>query len=330
MPEQIRILVAGGFDEDNKEKLKEAQEFARLLGRQVITQGHILLNACRTSFDCIVAESAAAAVKELGDNPNDRIISYVLSGQEPAHTFGNVRTSKLTDWELGNPGLQVPEPIDHADVVVLVGGFRGTQRAANWARISGKPLLPVTRFGGAAGEIYHEELKTFKEKYATRIDKNEFEDLAQVASDPADFAQTVISLAERIRTSRSVFVIMSFSEDPLLDYVYNSFKEVCEKLKYECRRVDEDSNVPRILPEILTRISGCAFTIVDLSDEKANVYYELGYAEGLKKPLIVTAKMGTELPFDVKDIPVIFWKNREDLEKKIRKKVEEISARQGR
>ncbi len=329
MPEQIHIMVAGGFDEDNKKQLKQAQEFARLLGRQVITQGHILLNACRSSFDRVVAKNAEAAIKK-GENPNDRIISYVLSGQEPAFTFGNVRTSKLTDWELGSPGLQIPEPIDHADVVVLVGGFRGTQRAANWARISGKPLLPITRFGGAAEEIYAEELNTFQDKYATRIDKNEFEDLAQLTSAPADFAQTVISLAERIRTSRSVFVIMSFSEDPALDDAYDSYKVVCEDFEYECYRVDEESNVPRILPEILTRISGCAFTIVDLSDEKANVYYELGYAEALKKPLIVTAKQGTKLPFDVKDLPVIFWESQKGLKEQLRKKIEDISARQGR
>jgi hypothetical protein len=57
-----------------------------------------------------------------------------------------------------------------------------------------------------------------------------------------------------------------------------TYKDVCKEFKYVCERVDEAANVPRILPEILRRISGCAFTIVDLSEESVNVYYELGYA----------------------------------------------------
>ena len=55
------------------------------------------------------------------------------------------------------------------------------------------------------------------------------------------------------------------------------------------------------------------------------MFYELGYADGMQKHVIVTAKEGTELPFDVKDIPTIFWgslvKLREDLERRIRKVV---------
>lgn len=326
----LHILVAGGFNENNKEQLPHVEEFAQLLGKEVIRQGHVLVNGCSTSFDRVVAESADAAAKELQKDPVVCIVSYVLHGQKPAHTFGNVRKSQLVDWELGNPRLRVPEPIELADAVILVGGFTGTHRAANWARINGKPLLPLPRFGDAAEVIYAEELDAFEEKYAGRLTKSEFEDLAQLTSEPAHFARTVVSLAERIQASRSVFVIMSFSEDPALEDVYESFKEVCSQEDYDCRRVDDESNVPRILPEILARISDCAFAIVDLSDEKANVYYELGYAEALKKPLIVTAKKGTRLPFDVKDIPVIFWENQTRLKSQLRKKVKEISLGQGR
>jgi hypothetical protein len=309
----LHILIGGGFDENDKERLPQLEEFARLLGKEVISQGHILMNACRTSFDQVVAESANAAVMALKGNPTDRIVSYVLGGQKPAHTFGNVRTSQLIDWELGNPRLRVPEPIELADAIVLVGGFTGTHRGANWARISGKPLLPVSRFGGAADKIYAQELDSFDHRYRGRLAKSEFENLAQLNSDLAEFAHTVISLAERLQASKSVIVVMSFSDDPALADAYESYKEVCREFEYDCHRIDDESNVPRILPELLAQIGACAFTIVDLSDEKANVYYELGYAEALKKPLVVTAKKGTRLPFDVKDIPVVFWENQKGL-----------------
>jgi nucleoside 2-deoxyribosyltransferase len=33
------------------------------------------------------------------------------------------------------------------------------------------------------------------------------------------------------------------------------------------------------------------------------VFYELGYADGLGKKVVVTAKDGTEPPFDISDVP---------------------------
>ena len=326
----LKILVAGGFDEGSKDLLEKLHAFAQLLGKEVISQGHLLLNACRTSFDRSVAESAHAEVVALGQNPTDRILSYVLSGQTLAHTFGNVLTSQLEDWELGSPQLRVPEPIQVADAVIIVGGFIGTHRAANWARISGKPLLPIPRFGGAAKKIYDEELRSFVERYSNRIPKNQFENLAQLTSEPKAFARTVVSLAEKLQASDFVPVVMSFSGDPALGDAYESFKDVSAEYKYECRRIDEECDIPRIMPELLQKLSQCAFCIVDITEEKANVYYELGYAEAAKRPVIVTAKKGTSLPFDVKDIPVVFWENQKGLKEQLRKKIKAIATKQGR
>jgi hypothetical protein len=326
----LKILVAGGFDTKDKEVLAKLQSFARLLGKEVISQGHLLLNACRTSFDRAVAESANAAAIELGYKPSDRIVSYVMAHKTPIHNFGNVRTSQLVDWELGNPQLRVPEPIEAADTLVIVGGFVGTHRAANWARINHKPLLPVPRFGGAAEKIYAEELATFAENYASKISRSQFEDLAQLTSDAKDFAKTVVSLAVKLQTSSSVPVVMSFSDDPQLSDAYESFKQVCEEFKYQCARIDEECDIPRILPELLQKLANCAFCIVDISEEKANVYYELGYTTAAKRPIIVTAKKGTPLPFDVKDIPVLFWVNQKGLKEQLRKRIKAIAAKQGR
>jgi hypothetical protein len=326
----LKILVAGGFDEGSEDLLAKLHAFAQLLGKEVISQGHLLLNACRTSFDRVVAESANAEVVALGQNPTDRIVSYVLAGHAPAHTFGNVRTSQLVDWELGNPHLRVPEPIQVADAVVIVGGFTGTHRAANWARISGKPILPIPRFGGAAQKIYADELSSFRERYSTRISKNQFENLAQLTSEPEAFARTIVSLAQKLQASNSVLAVMSFSGEPSLTDAFDSFKEVCAEYKYQCDRIDEEADIPRIIPELLQKLSQCAFCIVDITEEKANVYYELGYAEAAKRPVIVTAKKGTSLPFDVKDIPVVFWENQKGLKEQLRKRIKAIATKQGR
>lgn len=117
---------------------------------------------------------------------------------------------------------------------------------------------------------------------------------------------------------------MSYADRPELLDAYDSFKAVVEgkPFGYRCERLTEENTSDRILPDLLDRIKRAAFTIVDLTDLRPNVFYELGYADGLGKKVIVTAREGTELPFDVKDIPTIFWSSqrqlKHDLENRIR------------
>jgi hypothetical protein len=326
----LKILISGGFDEDDKKSLEAVQTLARHLGEQVVRRGHTLLSGCRTSLDAVVAEGAAAAVQDLKLEPETRIISYVMAGEQPAFGLGSILMSRLSDWELGSPRLRVPEPIEQADAVILLGGFKGTHRAANWARIARKPILPIPRFGGAAKDIYHEELDSFRTRSSSDLEQSEFESLSEMTPDLEKLAGRIVGLAEKACISSNVFTIMSFAEEPSLADAFESFQSVCDRYGYRCRKIDEESDVERILPEILSRIRSCAFVIADLTEPRPNVYYELGYAEGLGKPLIVTAKKDTSLPFDTKDIPVIFWENQKGLKEKLAKKVAHIASRQGR
>ena len=74
----------------------------------------------------------------------------------------------FTNWELANETFYIPEQVLAADAVVLVGGFQGTFRAANWAKIAKKPLLPFPGFEGAGAKIFEEELNDFDAKYRPR------------------------------------------------------------------------------------------------------------------------------------------------------------------
>jgi nucleoside 2-deoxyribosyltransferase len=67
-----------------------------------------------------------------------------------------------------------------------------------------------------------------------------------------------------------------------------------------------------------------------LSKDKPNVYYELGFAQGLRKPVIITAHEKTDLPFDVADIPTIKWEGQKDLKDRLREKIKLIASAQGR
>jgi hypothetical protein len=131
--------------------------------------------------------------------PDHRVISYVLAGTEPSHDFGTIIKSRLTDWEIAKETFYVPEQVEQADVMILVGGFEGTFRAANWGRIAQKPLLPFTGFGGAAEKIYTEELNHFEEKYAGLVEPLEYEQLNSMKSDWHEHATDLLALAEKGR-----------------------------------------------------------------------------------------------------------------------------------
>ena len=309
----------------------KSRELLEHLAGEIADQGHHLINGCRNEMDAIMAKSAYERLKRKGVDPGKRITCYVSPGATPAHEFGTILKSQCSNWEsFASPGLDAPETVQIADVVVTIGGTDGTMSAANWARIERKPVLPLTTLGGSSVEIFEEELADFDEKYSDRVDKSEYEILNQISSDSAKIARDAISLGARMVTSKHVFVIMSFSEDAKLDDAYESFETICKEFGYECRRVDNASLTGRIVPEIFNSIRRAAFAIVDLSEGKPNVYYELGFAQGLGKECIITAYKGTPLPFDVADIPTIFWEGQKQLKDRLREKLSVIASTQGR
>jgi len=322
-----KILVIGSLD------LAEPAHslFLTSLGSEIAEQGHHLLNGCRNPLDHVVAHGAFARLTEAGQNPATHITSYVTGASAPVHGYGTILKSRCPNWEsLASPGLEVPETIQQTDVVVVIGGTDGTECAANWARIAQKPIVPVAAFGGAAARIYDEELRQFADKYADRLDRGEFELLNQVPSDVGKVAKDTVSLAARAITSKHVFVAMSFANDPRFDDAYESIESVCRDFQYKARRITNADAIDRIVPEIISGIRKSAFTIVDVSEERPNVYYELGFAQGAGKRVIVTAVKGTKLPFDISDIAVIFWEGQKQLKEKLRERMEAIALTQGR
>jgi guanylate kinase len=106
-----------------------------------------------------------------------------------------------------------------------------------------------------------------------------------------------------------VFVLMAF--DPAMDEIYEAFQNagrLVPGVSLRVQRVDDSDKLDyRITDEILQSISRAELIVCDLSYERPNVYYELGYARGLGKTVISCAKKGTTLHFDIKDFNTILY-----------------------
>lgn len=115
--------------------------------------------------------------------------------------------------------------------------------------------------------------------------------------------------------SNMVFVAMPFLGDDVQDK-YSAIKDECSKLGLQVNRVDENVGSGFIIKEITELIEQAEFIIFDLTQERPNVYYELGYAHGVgNEPLdiLLIAKEGTKIHFDIAPMRIQFYKTTEHL-----------------
>jgi len=116
----------------------------------------------------------------------------------------------------------------------------------------------------------------------------------------------------------SMFVAMSFSfeqEPALVDYYEAINRAVASSgLPIDVSRMDLEEGDYEITAEIVTRIQKSDLVLSDFTLGSPNVFYEAGVARGANKRMILTARRGTELPFDVKTWRVTFYSNATQLE----------------
>lgn len=125
------------------------------------------------------------------------------------------------------------------------------------------------------------------------------------------------------------FIMMSISAtDPTLEDALSAIKRATAQHGIEAVRVDEIEHSKKITDVILEKLRGSRFLVCDISTERPNVYYELGFAHGIGKEVILTAREGTTLHFDIKDYNVIFYKNYSELEFRVAKRISETIASQ--
>ena len=108
---------------------------------------------------------------------------------------------------------------------------------------------------------------------------------------------------------------------------YNTFRRVCDTKGFAAFKIDQhfDAN-QRIVPNIIRSIRRSAFIIADVSEPRPNVYYELGYAQALGKDVILTAAEGTDLPFDIFDVPTLMWDCQDTLERRLERAIGQITV----
>lgn len=106
--------------------------------------------------------------------------------------------------------------------------------------------------------------------------------------------------SKRLAAGRhQALVLMPFKKE--FDEVYRvAVKEPLTELGYRCERIDELPFVGDVVQKLYDKLEHAGLIIADMTGQNPNVFYELGYADALRKTVILLARAAADVPFDVR------------------------------
>lgn len=117
------------------------------------------------------------------------------------------------------------------------------------------------------------------------------------------------------------FVLMPFG-GWLDDYYETIYKPAIESAGLEAHRADDLFRPSTIVNDIWSYTKRSKLLLADLSGKNPNVFYELGLAHALAKPVILVAESMDEIPFDLRALRIIVYdKNSPDWGRVLREKI---------
>src|SRR5207244_8838116 len=88
-----------------------------------------------------------------------------------------------------------------------------------------------------------------------------------------------------------------------------------------CERVDAVAFTGDVVERVKRGIESADLVVADLTSGNANVYLEVGYSWGCRKPTILLVRNADELKFDVKTQRCLIYKNIRDLERLLKAEI---------
>jgi hypothetical protein len=104
-----------------------------------------------------------------------------------------------------------------------------------------------------------------------------------------------------------VFAAMPFAKQ-YDDVFFVAIAGAAKRAKAVAKRVDQEAYEGDIVAKIKERLSSASAVVVDLSDSRPNVMYEMGFAQAIDRPVIpICSSPDSDLPFDVRNLNILHY-----------------------
>lgn len=131
--------------------------------------------------------------------------------------------------------------------------------------------------------------------------------------------------ALRPREKPKLFVAMPFAEEHQDAYDI-AFMDASHDNGFICERLDFENYIGDVTDEIARRIKDAAGIIALLDSSNPNVYYEVGFAMALEKPIIFVAHEDQKIPFDVRNQRRLTYRRIAELRHEMRTLIADLKA----
>lgn len=158
-------------------------------------------------------------------------------------------------------------------------------------------------------EIFLSSLKTAKliEEHGDRIRVLDAAGTSVESSEESSKYIDKLSTGVSVKSGDSCFVMMPFAS-PIGDYYSSIYKPAIEKAKLVPVRADNEIfGAGKIMDQVWSGINAAKVLVAELTTKNPNVFYELGIAHALQKPVVLVSSNGDDVPFDLKHIRVIYY-----------------------
>jgi hypothetical protein len=122
-------------------------------------------------------------------------------------------------------------------------------------------------------------------------------------------------------SAKRCFIVMPFGHADLESIYDDILKPMVKVCKLKCQRGDDLFGSNIVMDDIRDSIERADIVIADLTRQSANVFYEVGIAHTIGRPVLLIAQSTEDVPFDLRHHRVLLYENSMSGGKKFEKKL---------
>ena len=234
-----------------------------------------------------------------------------------------VRIENAAQWNMNSRRMEAQER--YGDILVTLGGTEGVLYLANLYHAAGKPVvplnLPITSENAGSRKLHAFGMASGNSRRLFQIaDGGGSHDWINRISFPTrqavpDRIRVLVELLESLERPTAFAVRLLDPEHSEYAAVQDFFDTVVQPVlenefgyrlmvidgrqAYEHARIDE---------EIFAKLHRASVVVADITGSRPNCFLELGYALGRSLQTIVTARKGSDTPFDITTLAGLRWR----------------------